>query len=79
MILCIPLAAYTAALGDDYNTRALIYCGFLLWCIVGAVVLFMKTWQSENQKISPARCLLWCASLWLWPLLLLPGLFRKRS
>ena len=72
--------AYTAAaLGDDYNTRALIYCGFLLWCIVGAVVLFMKTWQSENQKISPARCLLWCASLWLWPLLLLPGLFRKRS
>lgn len=26
MILCIPLAAYTAAaLGDDYNTRALIY------------------------------------------------------
>lgn len=77
MILCIPLAAYTAAaLGDDYNTRALIYCGFLLWCIVGAVVLFMKTWQSENQK---ARCLLWCASLWLWPLLLLPGLFRKRS
>lgn len=55
MILCIPLAAYTAAaLGDDYNTRALIYCGFLLWCIVGAVVLFMKTWQSENQKISPA-------------------------
>ena len=37
MILCIPLAAYTAAaLGDDYNTRALIYCGFLLWCIVGA-------------------------------------------
>ena len=32
MILCIPLAAYTAAaLGDDYNTRALIYCGFLLW------------------------------------------------
>ena len=36
MILCIPLAAYTAAaLGDDYNTRALIYCGFLLWCIVG--------------------------------------------
>lgn len=52
MILCIPLAAYTAAaLGDDYNTRALIYCGFLLWC----------------------------ASLWLWPLLLLPGLFRKRS
>ena len=71
MILCIPLAAYTAAaLGDDYNTRALIYCGFLL---------FIKTWQSENQKISPARCLLWCASLWLWPLLLLPGLFRKRS
>ena len=39
----------------------------------------MKTWQSENQKISPAKCLLWCASLWLWPLLLLPGLFRKRS
>ena len=72
------LAAYTAAaLGDDYNTRALIYCGFLLWCIVGAVVLFMKTWQSENQKISPARCLLWCASLWLWPLLLLPGLFQE--
>lgn len=51
MILCIPLAAYTAAaLGDDYNTRALIYCGFLLWCIVGAVVLFMKTWQSETRR-----------------------------
>lgn len=80
MILCIPLAAYTAAaLGDDYNTRALIYCGFLLWCIVGAVVLFMRTWQSENQRISLPRCLLWSASLWLWPLLLLPSLFKKRS
>lgn len=80
MILCIPLAAYTAAaLGNDYNMRAIIYCSFLLWCIVGAVTLFMKTWQSEHQRISLPRCLLWSVSLWVWPLLLLPSLFKKRQ
>lgn len=77
VVLSVPAAAYTAAfLGDTYEKRALIYGLFLLWAVVGAIVIFWKTHASETQTLSLARILLWFASAWLWPLLLLSS--RKR-
>ena len=43
----------------------------MLYVVVGAVVLFVKLAQHETRPLSARRCLLWLASLWLWPALLL--------
>lgn len=59
------------ALGDSYSLRAGIYAGLLLYVLVGAVVLFVKVAKFETRRLSAARALLWLASLWLWPVLLL--------
>lgn len=70
--LSVPIAAYTAAwLGDTYNSRVMIYCGFLIWVIIGAVAIFRKTYKGETRRPTFRRILLWCISLWLWPFLLL--------
>ena len=58
-------------LGDSYSLRAGIYAGLLLYALVGAVVLFVKVAKFETRRLSAARALLWLASLWLWPALLL--------
>ena len=77
VILSIPIAAFCAAwLGDTYQRRALIYCAFLLWCVVGAIVVFRKTYLGEKQHLSLRKILQWCLSLWLWPLLILSSAFR---
>ena len=78
VVLCVPMAAYCAAwLGDTYQRRALIYCGFLLWCVIGAVVVFRKTYRSETQRPTFGKILQWCLSLWLWPLLILSSALKK--
>ena len=64
------------ALGDSYELRAGIYGGLMLYVVVGAVVLFVKLAQHETRPLSVQRCLLWLASLWLWPALLL---LKRRS
>lgn len=64
------------ALGDSYELRAGIYGGLMLYVVVGAVVLFIKLAQHETRPLSIQRSLLWLASLWLWPALLL---LKRRS
>lgn len=77
VVMSVPAAAYTAAfLGNTYEKRAMIYGFFLLWAVIGAVVIFWKTYQSETQALSFRRILLWFISAWLWPLLLTAG--RRR-
>jgi len=60
------------AFGDSYALRAGIYGGLLLYVVVGAAVLFTRVAVHEKRPLSGGRVLLWLASLWLWPLLLLP-------
>ncbi len=60
------------AFGDSYALRAGLYAGLLLYVVIGAAVLFARVAVHEKRPLSGARVLLWLASLWLWPLLLLP-------
>ncbi len=72
VMLSIMAAAVVAGqIGDDYDTRAWIYTGFVLWVIAGAILVFVKTHRGESRRLSPTRVLLWTASIWLWPLFLL--------
>lgn len=69
VVLSIMAAATVAGqIGDDYETRGWIYTGFVLWVIVGAVVVFMQAHRGETRRLSPTRVLLWTASIWAWPL-----------
>jgi putative Ca2+/H+ antiporter (TMEM165/GDT1 family) len=74
----VLLAALLGAwLGDllagTYAARAGTYAALLLYVVVGAVVLFVKVARHETRPLAAQRVLLWTASLWLWPLLLLSG------
>ncbi len=78
LALSVPLAALLgswggALLGDSYNQRVLVYAVLLLYVVVGAGVLFAKVARHETRPLSAGRVLLWLASLWLWPALLLAG------
>ncbi len=72
VVLSVPVAAVVAAqLGDDYNTRSLVYAGFVTWVVTGAVVVFLRTRAGESGPMTAARVLKWTASIWLWPLIAL--------
>lgn len=76
LALSVPIAALLGrwlgdAWGDSYTLRAGIYGALLLYVVVGAGVLFVRVARHETQPISLQRLLLWLASLWLWPALLL--------
>ena len=78
IIVCIPLASFAArSLASTYDDRVLIYCTFLFWCILGALLLFKKTYRSPNQSVTLKKLALWCLSVWLWPLLLLASRNRQ--
>lgn len=77
-VLSILAAALVAGQVDgDYQQRALVYAGFVLWVILGAAVVFTLAHQGEAGRFSIARVLLWAASIWFWPLFVL--LRRRRS
>lgn len=79
VILSVPASAYTARFfGDSYETRSLIYCGFMLWVVCGAIAVFAKTWKTEENRLS-VRLFLWFASVWLWPLLLAASSLNSRK
>jgi hypothetical protein len=76
LALSVPIAALLGrwlgdAWGDSYALRAGIYGALLLYVVVGTGVLFVRVARHETQAISLRRLLLWLASLWLWPALLL--------
>ena len=72
VILSIMLAAMLAGqFPGDYEARALVYTGCVLWVLLGAAVMFILVYRSEASRLSIARVLLWTASIWLWPVFLL--------
>lgn len=80
--LSVPVAALLGRwlgdwLGDSYALRAGIYSGLMLYVVVGAVVLFIKVAKHETRRLSLQRVLLWLASLWAWPALLV--LVKRRG
>ncbi len=78
VVLSVLVAAMVAGQIDDtYETRALVYAGFVLWVLLGAAVVFVIAHRGEAGRLSIARVLLWAASIWLWPVFLL--LRRHRS
>ncbi len=79
VVMSVPAAAYLgAAFGDTYNMRVLIYCGLLLWSIIGAISIFLSTYAAEDHKLSLSRVFLWFVSVWLWPLLILASQIKKK-
>ena len=58
-------------IADSYGLRVALYSALLVYVIVGAVLLFLRVAQHETRPLSAGRVLLWLASLWLWPVLLL--------
>lgn len=58
-------------IADSYGLRVALYSGLLVYVVVGAGLLFVRVAQHETRPLSAGRVLLWLASLWLWPALLL--------
>ncbi|MBA2413194.1 MAG: hypothetical protein H0V63_10275 [Burkholderiaceae bacterium] len=84
VVLSIPVAAMVAGqIGDAYQTRALVYAGFVLWLLIGAVIMFMLAHRGEGDRasgrLSISRVLLWAASIWLWPIFLLFNRHRANA
>ena len=78
VVLSVLVAAMVAGqIEGSYQTRALVYSGFVLWVVLGAAVIFLLAHRGESAPLSLARVLLWAASIWLWPLFLLLNLRRK--
>jgi cytochrome bd-type quinol oxidase subunit 2 len=72
VVLSVMLAATLAGqIEGEYRTRALAYTGLVIWVLVGAVVVFLLAYKGEASRLSVARVLLWTASIWFWPALLL--------
>ena len=79
VVLSILIAALTAGMFEgEYSTRAAIYAGLVLWVLVGAVVMFVLAHRSEGGRLSPARVLLWTATIWLWPVFALIAWQRRQ-
>ena len=69
VVLSVMVAAMLAGQIDgDYSRRALVYTVLVLWVLAGAVVMFILAHRAEGGRLSPARVLLWTATIWLWPL-----------
>jgi hypothetical protein len=78
VVLSILVAAMVAGQIDGaYQTRALVYAGFVLWVLLGAAIVFVLAHRGEAGRLSFVRVLLWAASIWLWPMFLL--LRRRQS
>ena len=72
------IAAFVgAAIGSDYETRSGIYLALVAWTVTGGVALFVATSRAEHGPLTVRSVLLWTASLWIWPVLLL--LHHRRS
>ena len=71
VIVSMMLAATVAGqLDGDYQTRAFVYTGFVLWVLAGGAVIFLLAFRGESGRLSVGRVLLWTISIWLWPLFL---------
>jgi MFS family permease len=71
LIAAMAGAALADVFGGRYGHRVAVYGALLLYVVVGAGVLFAKVLRHETRPLSLQRVLMWTASLWTWPLLLL--------
>jgi predicted MFS family arabinose efflux permease len=76
LLLSVGLAALLGRLlgdliADSYGLRVALYAALLVYVLIGAALLFVRVAQHETRPLSAGRLLLWLASLWLWPGLLL--------
>lgn len=76
LLLSVGLAALLGRLlgdliADSYGLRVALYAALLVYVMIGAGLLFVRVAQHETRPLSAGRLLLWLASLWLWPGLLL--------
>jgi hypothetical protein len=80
VVLSVLVAATVAgSLDGDYQARAWIYTGCVLWVVAGAIAVFAVTHRGETRPLSALRVLLWTVSIWLWPLILLRARRRDDS
>ncbi len=71
VILSIPLMGILAVVfGSDYDSRVWIYGLGMLWSVVGALSVFFATYKNPGA-LTGKRLVLWCVSVWIWPLVLL--------
>ena len=78
LVLSILVAALVAGqVEGPYERRALLYASFVMWVLIGAVIVFVLAHRGEAGRLSSARVLLWAASIWLWPVFVF--LRRRRS
>lgn len=82
LLVSVFLAAFAARwlgdlVADRYALRAGLYGALLLYVVLGAGVLFAKVARHEVRPLSLRRVLLWLASLWLWPALLVAARGRQ--
>jgi hypothetical protein len=71
VISVLIAAAIGGSMPLDYDGRAWVYTGLVLYVIAGGFVVFRLVAGAEQAGLSPARVLKWTASLWIWPLFLL--------
>ena len=77
-VLSVLLSLIVAALigsrvGDDYQTRALVYVSLLLW----SVLLYLTRRSTSRPTLK--RILLWTVSSWLWPLMAAAAAARRKN
>jgi hypothetical protein len=78
VVLSVMLAATVAGhLDGDYRMRAAAYAALVIWVLIGAVVVFLLAHKGETARLTVGRVLLWTASIWLWPALLLLRASRR--
>ena len=58
--------------------EGMVYTVLVLWVLAGAVVMFILAHRAEGGRLSPARVLLWTATIWLWPLFALLAWQRRK-
>jgi len=75
----LPFCGLAAVLfGETYSARLYIYCGSLLWAVLGAILVFWMTRKSE-QVLGLRWFFLWFVSVWLWPIPFLMHCLRRAT
>ncbi len=79
VLIALPIAAFLGSFGSTYESRSLIYILILGWTVVGAITLgLISSRGSKGKQLTIKHLLLWIVSVWVWPLLVLTLLARKK-
>ena len=71
VVISMVIAAFVGgAMPFDYEGRAWVYTGCVIYVVAGAVVVFRTVAGAEAPPLSAGYILKWTLSLWIWPALL---------